>query len=144
MSLSVGRKNRPHVHLELGLKNEGGIWMGRETLKVMDDFYRQDFKVGDIIGLFEGKVKILDMNYQNEFGSFILCEYIEVEDDDHDSVRNMGKPAHPDNPYKVMERFIFQVTVIYWVALVFFIKDRNSDEIIGLTYPSFLFLQNLH
>jgi hypothetical protein len=70
MSLSVGRKNRPHVHLELGLKNEGGIWMGRETL---DDFYRQDFKVGDIIGLFEGKVKVLDMNYQNEFGSFIYA-----------------------------------------------------------------------
>lgn len=40
--------------------------MKRTYLKVLDDFYIKEFKEEDIVPRFEGKYKILNMNYQNE------------------------------------------------------------------------------
>ncbi|OZM56461.1 hypothetical protein CIB95_11845 [Lottiidibacillus patelloidae] len=50
--------------------------MARTILKVLDDFYDKDIKVGDKVSLFFYRVKILDMEYKNEYGTFIKCKVL--------------------------------------------------------------------
>jgi NAD-dependent SIR2 family protein deacetylase len=110
------------------------MFLRKTTLKVLEDFYRKDFNEGDIVGFFEGRVKILNKNYQNQFGSFILCEYMDVKEHDTKREKRKGKCAHPDHPYEVVGTIHVPGYRNLLGGIGFFVNNRNCNEVIGLTY----------
>ena len=79
--------------------------MGKKILKVLDDFYQKNIAEGDEIHLIEGKIKILDMNFKNECGNFILCESIDQEYEEENSKNktvNLGLPANSNHTFEII------------------------------------------
>ncbi|MEH7306649.1 hypothetical protein [Neobacillus drentensis] len=65
--------------------------MGKHVWKVRADFYQQGLNEGDIISSIEGRYKILNTAYRNQYGEFFLCEFLDdYQDDDTSSQTQKG------------------------------------------------------
>jgi NAD-dependent SIR2 family protein deacetylase len=110
--------------------------MRRKVLKVIEDFYQKDFNVGDIISFIEGKVRILEKDYHNSFGTFILCEYLDYEEelDEGNWERMRGAIATPENVYEIVGSIHVPGYRNLLGGIGFFLKDRRVNEVTGYTY----------
>lgn len=111
--------------------------MNKKVLKVLEDFYKKDITVGDVVGFFEGTLKILDMNYTNQFGTFILGEYTNIELEEEklkNWMRNVGVASSPNNPYEIVGSIHIPGYRNLLAGMGFFVKDRNANETKGYSY----------
>ncbi|WP_078549743.1 hypothetical protein [Litchfieldia alkalitelluris] len=109
--------------------------MGKQVLKVREDFYKKDFIVGETHSFFEGKYKILDTDYRNEHGVFILCEYLgEYEEVGLKSEVIKSIPAGVDKPFKM----IGTIHILGYRNLLagpgFYVEDRRTGEVVGMSF----------
>jgi NAD-dependent SIR2 family protein deacetylase len=110
------------------------IFMGKQVLKVHEDFYQQDFTEGDIVPFFEGKYRILETHFQNEYGVFILCEYLEEFERDTNSIVEEAIPAHKNNPYEVVGSIHMKGYRNLMAGPGFFIKDNRTGQTKGYSF----------
>lgn len=107
------------------------------VLKVAEDFYQKDLRVGDEIGQFGGRLKIINLSYKNEFGNFILCEYTDNEQnedvEDHWE-RRMGKRSGPNKSLEIVGSIHIPGYRNMLGGIGFFIKNHDIDEVMGVTY----------
>lgn len=111
--------------------------MNTYRLMVLDDFYRKDFKVGEIVPRFEGQYRILDLNYQNTYGTFILCEFIKDEDDFESEskwVKEVGVPASLENPYEIIGSIHIPEYRNLLAGTGYYVKNHRIGEVRGLSY----------
>lgn len=102
----------------------------KKQLRVLEDFNGIAIKEGDVVhGL-----KILDMNYQNEYGTFILC----AESNTWKS--EVGVPVSKDNPYEILGvicipgyPYKFSPLLFERGRLGFFVKNHRNGEVRGLS-----------
>jgi NAD-dependent SIR2 family protein deacetylase len=113
--------------------------MGKKVLKVREDFYQQNLFAGDIVYFMEGKYKILDTQYRNQYGPFILCEYLEeFEENTLDSIVEQAIPADPDNPYEIIGTIHLKGYRNLFAGPGFFVKNRKQDHITGMSFKETL------
>lgn len=106
-------------------------------LKVREDFYEKELHVGDTVPTFGGSYKILELDYRNEFGSFILCEYIEKESDpelDSKWTKKQGVQPNSSNPFEIIGTIFIPDYKNLLAGIGFFVKNHEYDEILGLSY----------
>jgi NAD-dependent SIR2 family protein deacetylase len=109
--------------------------MNKKVLKVLDDFYKKDITFGDEIHFFEGTIKIIDMNYTNQFGTFILGEYIGIKIDEEDAGnRNNGKPANSDNPFEIIGTIHAPGYQNLLAGMGFYVLNRKTNKIKGYSF----------
>jgi NAD-dependent SIR2 family protein deacetylase len=108
--------------------------MGKQVLKVMEDFYQKDFKDGDIVHFFEGRYKILNTQFQNHYGEFILCEYLEEFEDVKDSIVEEAIPAHENNPFEMIGTIHMKGYRNLMAGPGFFIKDNRTGQVKGYSF----------
>ena len=116
---------------------KGAINLKRAQLKVLDDFYLKEFKEGDIVPRFEGKYKILNMNYQNDYGTFILCHLVEEQDDSKNESRwicEKGVLVNDDNPYEIVGSIHIPNYRNLLAGPGFFVKNHQNNAICGFSY----------
>jgi NAD-dependent SIR2 family protein deacetylase len=110
--------------------------MNKKVLKVIDDFYKKDIAVGDEIHFLEGTIKILDMSYTNQFGTFILGEYIDIEyeEEDDSGKRNNGKPANFDNPFEIIGTIHAPGYQNLLAGMGFYLLNRKTNKVKGFSF----------
>ncbi|MCM3363760.1 SIR2 family NAD-dependent protein deacylase [Niallia sp. Sow4_A1] len=111
--------------------------MGKKILKVLDDFYQKTMAEGDEIHLMEGKIKILDLNFKNEFGNFILCEYIDQEsneEDPKDKIVNLGHLAHSNHTFEIVGTIHVPGYRNLLAGIGFYVYHRNSKVTKGYSF----------
>jgi hypothetical protein len=110
--------------------------VGRKVLKVYDDFYKRDLKDGEIVSTFEGKLKIIDLHYQNEYGEFILCETVGKSKNRSDSWETQtGKEPDEDARFKIIGTIHVPNYRNLMGGMGFYVKDHHTEEVTGLSYP---------
>ncbi|QQE80460.1 hypothetical protein [Alicyclobacillus sp. SO9] len=93
--------------------------------------------VGQTYNLAWSRYRIVDMNYTNQYGTFILGCCVEDHDDSEtdDWVREMGRPSHPDNPIELLKTLYIEGGLSTKGLMVAFLyRDRQKGKIFGLTY----------
>ncbi|MBU9713667.1 SIR2 family NAD-dependent protein deacylase [Evansella tamaricis] len=112
--------------------------MKKKSLMVLEDFHQKDIKVGDRVPRFEGSYEILDMNYSNEHGEFILCEYIPGDDfgdvDVTPDFEAYGMPAKPLNPYEILGTISVPGYRNLMAGIGFFIKNTQTGVTEGVSF----------
>jgi hypothetical protein len=108
--------------------------MGKRVLKVRGDFYKQDFQAGDIIHFVEGRYRILETNFQNEYGNFVLCEYLEEYKEEADSKVKEAIPANRENPYEIIGTIHLKGYRNLMAGPGFFVKNRQTGQIKGYSF----------
>lgn len=93
----------------------------------------KDVKVGDIRSYFSSKIKIKDLEYTNQYGTFVLCDYIyDAEEKERvDGVWDIekGVSASEQNPYEILHLLCMQNSTIGYL-----VKNRRDNEVMGLSY----------
>ena len=116
---------------------EGRISMRKKVLKVLVDFYKKDIKVGDQLSTFGGSLRIWEMDYKNEFGTFILCEHIEKNRDaelDSKWTKKRGVTATVNSHFEVLGTIHIPDYRNMLGGIGFFVKNHDQDEVLGLSY----------
>lgn len=109
--------------------------MGRKVLKVYDDFYKKDFKEGEIVPIFEGKLKIIDLHYQNVHGEFILCEFVgESENRTAGWETKTGKEQDSTSRFEIIGAIHVPGYRNLMAGMGFYVKDHHTEEVTGLSY----------
>jgi NAD-dependent SIR2 family protein deacetylase/molecular chaperone GrpE (heat shock protein) len=108
--------------------------MGKQVLKVLDDFYEKNIAVGEIVHFIEGAYKILDTHFQNQFGEFILCEYLEEIGEDMDSKVEQAIPAHANNPYEIIGTIHMKGYRNLLAGPGFFVKNIKTGDVKGYSF----------
>lgn len=108
--------------------------MGKKVLKVRQDFYQQNFAEGDIVHFFEGKYKILDTQFQNSHGEFILCEYLDEFERDESSIVEQEIPANHNNPYTIIGTIHLKGYRNLMAGPGFFVKNNQSGQVKGYSF----------
>lgn len=109
----------------------------RKILKVREDFYKKDIKEGEEIPTFGGFYKILNTKFKNEFGTFILCEYIEKKPDpnfDDKWTKTQGVSANPNNNFEIIGSIHIPDYRNMLGGIGFFVKNHELDEVLGFSY----------
>lgn len=109
----------------------------KPVLKVKEDFYQQNLQVGEIIGTFGGRLKVVDLSYKNEFGSFILCEYMEkprFEKAVDDWEERIGAAPNWNNSYEIIGSIHIPGYRNMLGGIGFFVKRIETNEVMGMSY----------
>ena len=104
-------------------------------LKVASDFYGNDLKVGDVVPIFAGKLKIIDLHYQNRYGEFIICESVGGK-------KNRADGWETETGVKPSEESRFEIIGTIHVphyqnlmaGIGYYVKDHHTQEVTGLSY----------
>jgi NAD-dependent SIR2 family protein deacetylase len=108
--------------------------MGKKVLKVQEDFYQQGLAEGDIVHFFEGKYKILNTQFQNEHGQFILCEYLDEFERDESSTIEQAIPANITNPYTIIGTIHMKGYRNLMAGPGFFVKNNQTGHVKGYSF----------
>ncbi|MBU8915118.1 hypothetical protein BGM25_03540 [Bacillus sp. FJAT-29953] len=109
----------------------------KTVLKVAEDFCKKNVCVGEELAEFGGRLKIVDLAYENEFGTFILCEYTSKNDDeavDNQWERREGAALNPNRPLEIVGTIHIPGYRNMMGGIGFFIKNHTYDEVMGLSY----------
>lgn len=112
--------------------------MVKKCLKVIKDFYEKDLKEGEVHDYFEGKLKVINLDYKNQYGEFILCEYVfeeyEVKDSDDKWIEKHGVKPNKNNPYEIVGAIHIPGYRNLLGGIGFFVKNKLLNEVIGMSY----------
>jgi len=111
--------------------------MVKHVLKVKEDFYQKDIKEGDVIRIFGGSLKVVDLHYQNENGVFILCEYDEKHPDPTLNDKwntKTGVGAEKTNQYEIIGTIHVPDYRNLLAGIGFYVKNHEVNEVLGLSY----------
>lgn len=103
-------------------------------LKVLEDFYKKDIHEGDHVPVFEGSLHVINMNFTNEFGTFILCEFVGEGESHTMWTKNSGVLASPTNPFEILGSIHIPHYRNLLGGIGFFVKNHVFGEITGMTY----------
>jgi len=109
----------------------------KHVLMVRDDFYKKDLHVGDEIGQLVGRLKVLELAHENEFGTFILCEYMDTAKENETETKwtkKNGITPKAGNPLEVMGTIHIPGYRNLMGGIGFFVKKHVSNEILGMSY----------
>jgi hypothetical protein len=108
--------------------------LGRKVLKVYDDFYKKDLKDGEIVSTFEGKLKIIDLHYQNDYGEFILCESVGESENKSDGWETQtGMEPDEGARFEIMGTIHVPNYQNLMAGMGFYVKDHHTNEVTGLS-----------
>lgn len=111
--------------------------MGRKVLKVLDDFYDKDVKEGDLVSLLEGKVKILDRNYRNQYGEFILCEVWHQGEEGNSLTgwtKDVGVMPDAGHPYEILGTIHVPGYRNLLGGIGYFLLNKRTNVVRGFSY----------
>ncbi|RFU69510.1 hypothetical protein D0469_09090 [Peribacillus saganii] len=98
----------------------------------------KDIKAGDVRKYFSSQIRIKDLHHTNQYGNFILCDYIfdaeEKERVDAPWDIKKGVLVNENNPYELLH--VLTVRSVYQMPTTvgYMVKNRNNGEIMGLSY----------
>jgi hypothetical protein len=107
--------------------------MGKRLLAVARDLTSLDtLEPGRIVQCFEGRLKVIDNQYRNENGEFLLCEVLnenieELKDE-------LGHLVYPTNPYEIIGTLHMPGLRYYPNVPGFFIKNIRTGKVMGYSY----------
>lgn len=108
--------------------------MGRNVLKVREDFHVQNVKEGDTIPTLYGELKILNTHYHNSYGEFILCEPAEEEAQTDGWRTDKGPLPNQTNRFEIIGTIHVPGYENLMAGIGYYVKDHETGETIGLSY----------
>ncbi|MGE6487424.1 SIR2 family NAD-dependent protein deacylase [Paenisporosarcina sp. NPDC076898] len=109
----------------------------KHVLMVSDDFYKKDLRVGDEMGQLVGRLKVLDLAHENEFGTFILCEYFDTAKEEGTETKwtkKNGIAPKAGNPLEIVGTIHIPGYRNLMRGIGFFVKNHDSNEVLGMSY----------
>ena len=100
---------------------------------VARDLSQGPLEPGDIVQCFEGRLKIIDTKYQNQYGEFVLCEVLDERVESHRQDEK-GVLMNQNNPFEVIGTLHMPGLRYFLTVPGFFLKERSSGKVIGYSF----------
>lgn len=108
----------------------------KKTLLFHTEDWHEPLKNEDIISYFDITYKVINENYQNKFGTFILLEATKPLSQEELAHWKMEKGAdpHPDRPYELVKTISIPYFSNQLTPVGYLIRNRTTQETKGYTF----------